>query len=206
LAAMLHYAIIANGSLDLPFLQQELESFSHIIACDGGLNALTALHITPSLFIGDGDSVGKIPSHIPQELYPTDKDLSDLELAIKKAFSLNADKVTVYGALGKRTDHTLSNLFLLSRYPEKVLFKDTSETLFAISTKTEFSLQQGSLISFFSLHGPVEVSTQGLQWNLNKQCVDASFFSLSNTTVEEKISIEPHSGTLLLHCGKEGVK
>ena len=81
--------------------------------------------------------------------YNPEKDYTDFELILQKISQLEKDgcfkfnSVNILGALGKRTDLTLSNLFLMENYPnitilteeEQVFYKEQS---FSISDKKNY--------------------------------------------------------------------
>lgn len=199
-----HYAIVANGKTTaINALLPLIKRHKHIIAADGGLAHLHALHITPELIVGDLDSVSKELlsqyERVPKRTFPTDKDASDLALAVDIAFSEGAQEVTIYAALNGRIDHTLSNVFLLSTKPGRIHIESEQEQLTAISGSVTFPTHPGEVISFFPLGDKVEnVTTQGLQWNLQNQKVDSGFFSLSNVATGSFVTIDTGSGVLLL--------
>jgi thiamine pyrophosphokinase len=86
--------IIANGELPQPdWLRPYLARATAVIAADGGANHLTPLGYTPHVLIGDLDSVtaelvaelqGKGTAVFP---HPTDKNETDLELALHHAIT-----------------------------------------------------------------------------------------------------------------------
>src|SRR5205823_954221 len=87
---------------------------------DGGARHLAAIGRLPDLICGDGDSLGtEIRSFeergVRIELFPADKDQSDLELAIEAAIRAGARRIDVHGALaGARPEHAVANELLLA--------------------------------------------------------------------------------------------
>jgi thiamine pyrophosphokinase len=87
-----------------------------VIAADGGLRLCRALRLSPSVLVGDMDTLTTLEvSEAESEgteirRYPSDKEQSDLELAILAAHQMGARRVTVLGALGGQWDHCLANL------------------------------------------------------------------------------------------------
>lgn len=83
--------------------------------------------------IGDFDSVtpeelGRIKGQAEQFLQaPAEKDDTDLELALKKVFqTFPQAQVRIYGALGGRMDHMMTNLFLAAE-PDLASFMEQME-------------------------------------------------------------------------------
>ena len=119
---MQRIVIFANGELpDLNKARLLRTRDDYIICADGGTRHALALDLQPNLVIGDMDSAEKKDNGkylenagIPIELYPHDKNETDLELAIMRAIELEPKEILVIAALGGRLDQTLGNLALLS--------------------------------------------------------------------------------------------
>ncbi len=196
-------AIIANGLLEhSAHILNRIRSFSFLIAVDGGCNTCQYLQLQPDLIIGDMDSVDQTTlnhySQVPQIRFPREKDVTDLDLAVSHAFAKGAKNVTIFGGLGKRIDHTLSNLILMTRYPEKVTLETEEERLVAIHEKIELSCYIGQTISLIPMNGPVTgISTEGLKWPLIEGKLDKQFIGISNEAIQEHVKIRVKQGDLL---------
>ncbi|HKJ37197.1 MAG TPA: thiamine diphosphokinase, partial [Anaerolineales bacterium] len=112
--------IFANGDLpDIKKIPTILQDGDHIICADGGTRHALALDLKPDLVIGDMDSTGEVDlkklqtDGVSIELFPQDKNETDLELAIQHALKLKAKEVVIIAALGGRLDQTLANISLL---------------------------------------------------------------------------------------------
>src|SRR5262245_62079925 len=88
--------IFANGDLpDLNKARALLRPDDYIICADGGTRHALTLGIKPNLIIGDMDSTEKSQLQklkdegVEIELFPRDKNKTDLELAITYAVQLN---------------------------------------------------------------------------------------------------------------------
>lgn len=108
-----------------------------MIGVDGGLNHCATLDITPQWIIGDFDSVeSDVFKRFRQDKMiqlEAAKNLTDLEVAVKKAQQLNTTaQIVIFGGLGGRLDHTLSNIFLLLRMATDVgkRLDDVLDTIF----------------------------------------------------------------------------
>lgn len=196
--ALICTAPIAN----LSFFKEKIQAYPFLIAVDGGANHCYEMDVTPGLILGDFDS---IKSHVleafrnvPKQHYPSEKDKTDLELAIEYVYHPQTEKITVFGALGGRTDHTLGNLILLSRYPGKVFLEGENESLFAIPQHIELSLPVGKTLSLIPLNGPAKgIDTEGLKWPLKNGTLDKQFIGISNETMTPKVTISVREGDLL---------
>ena len=94
--------IFANGELpDLEKARSLLQSDDYTICADGGTRHALALGVTPDLIIGDMDSVEKgqlqklQDAEVSMELFPHDKNETDLELAIQRAVEMNPAQVII---------------------------------------------------------------------------------------------------------------
>src|SRR6185312_12586989 len=92
--------IFANGELpDLEKARILLQENSYIICADGGTRHTLALAVQPNLIIGDMDSIEKgqlqelQKTGVSIELYPRDKNETDLELAINQAIALEPKQI-----------------------------------------------------------------------------------------------------------------
>lgn len=196
-------ALVANGKIPHPTnLASKIQTYPYLIAVDGGLNSCYALGLTPHLIIGDLDSAkAEVISSfekIPRKTFPKDKDKTDLELAIEHALEMGAKRMTVFGALGGRSDHLIFNVHLLSRYPGKLFFENDDELLFVINKKVDLNCRVGQTLSLLPLNGPATgISTHGLKWELTNGTLDKNFMGISNVALQSKVTIEVASGDLL---------
>ncbi|MDE1692895.1 thiamine diphosphokinase [Streptococcus suis] len=128
---MIKIAVIAGGSFDcLP------EPADLYVGVDAGSLRLLDNSLPLDWAIGDFDSVtpeelGRIKDLAERFLQaPAEKDDTDLELALKEVFKAYPQaQVRIYGALGGRMDHMMSNLFLpaepdLAVYMEQIELVD----------------------------------------------------------------------------------
>lgn len=65
--------------------------------------------------IGDFDSLSVIPDPMPDEVYPSEKNYTDGEIALIELLDRGVDEIEIYGAGGGRADHFLGNLHLMYR-------------------------------------------------------------------------------------------
>lgn len=109
--------IMGNGPIDmLPDLQLYKNEIDLWIGADRG--ALTLIHrqIAVEYAVGDFDSIDQEEKETIQhavthfEAYPAEKDQTDIEIAILKAFELKPDKICLFGVTGGRLDHALINI------------------------------------------------------------------------------------------------
>lgn len=116
--------VFVNGVVDdYDALRRWLLPDDTLVCADGGTRHCLALGLTPDVVVGDLDSVGQdvvaelARLEVAVERHPTDKDQTDLELALERALRDGADEVLLLGALGGRLDQTLANLLILAQRP-----------------------------------------------------------------------------------------
>lgn len=194
-------AIVAHGQFE-ESSKAKIANCSEIIAVDGGLIYLDKIGIRPHLIIGDLDSLTEDLlnrySDIPVKKFLRDKDETDLELAISHAVEMNPHKIYLFAATGKRIDHTITNLILLSKYPGLVVSESEKETIFAIKEEATLKTKPGQTISLLPLFGKAEnVTTQGLNWELNNATLSPDFYSQSNFALGNEVKVSVGKGTLI---------
>ncbi|MCL2500104.1 MAG: thiamine diphosphokinase [Defluviitaleaceae bacterium] len=92
----MHIVIIANGTIENYLVARErIIGSDYFIACDGGLRHFPLLGLTPDCIIGDFDSAPPDlladyrARGVPVVSYPSEKDETDLELAVAHAVALS---------------------------------------------------------------------------------------------------------------------
>lgn len=209
-ATMQRIIIFANGDLpDLNKARALLRQDDYILCADGGARHALALGLTPNLVIGDMDSLEKDTweklegSNIPVELYPRDKNETDLELALNRAIELEPKEILIIAALGGRLDQTLGNIALLNNpylVTRNIRLDDGVEEIFFCRSQAEVRGRSGDLVSLIpwgnSVHG---VQTQGLKWSLNNETLHPEKTrGISNEMIDKVANIESSSGILLV--------
>ncbi|PCI94078.1 thiamine diphosphokinase [Candidatus Aerophobetes bacterium] len=197
-------ALVANAIIEnYEIIHSKLQEYDYLIAVDNGLEHLHKMKLTPSLIVGDFDSVDthllKQYSYVNTLKFSVDKNETDLELAILEALKKRATKITGFCCLGKRIDHEMANLILLSKYTNILNFENERETLFVKKESFSFPVKKGQTVSFFPFLSLVEnISSKGLQWNIVNKTLSENFVSISNVCVEEKVELNFSSGNLLM--------
>ena len=109
------FMVVAGGPEPEP-ARLEFPVNAVVIAADGGWRLCRELDLKVTLLVGDMDTL--FPEEVSQaeaqgtevRRFPSDKDQSDLELAIVAAHAMGARRLTILGALGGQWDHCLTNL------------------------------------------------------------------------------------------------
>lgn len=202
--------IFANGTL--PNLEQAralLRRDDFILCADGGTRHALALGLTPNLIIGDMDSIEVAEwkkleeKNIPVELFPRDKNETDLELAINKAIEMKPTEIVIVAALGGRMDHTLANIALLAntQYATRsICLDDGVEQLQFCRAQAEVRGRSGDIVSLIPWGDPVHgVQTENLKWKLdNETLYPERSRGISNEMTADVANIKIESGLLLI--------
>jgi thiamine pyrophosphokinase len=190
-----------------------------VIAADGGLLKAEAAGLRPDVVVGDGDSLpagamdAAEAAGIEVKRYPTAKDESDTELAVREAVRRGATEVDVVGALGgQRIDHTLANLLLLASpdIDAALAIVDGPVTVRVIGRRGAERLDiegaAGDLLSLLPLSEEAAgVTTDGLAYPLaNATLRQGPTLGLSNELVGTHAGVAVERGRLaVIHTRRE---
>ena len=201
--------IFANGKIEnLDLLKGILHQGDYLIAADGGLRHLQALGKVPHLLVGDLDSVSmedvlRLEARgVEIRRFPTEKDQTDLELAILAAVDLGTPCIIIAGGLGGRIDQTLANINLLLM-PElqnvEAKIDDGRDELFLITHHAFIHGRPGDRISLIPLNRPASgINTKGLLYKLrNETLFPERSRGISNKMKKDTAEISLASGVLL---------
>lgn len=197
--------IFLNGNpSSAPFYRKHFESFRHrpdvVICADGGYRLAQQSGIKPDLVVGDLDSLQdeQIEKGVEIRRYPREKNLSDFELAMQAAVDMAPEKVYVYGALGGRIDHELTNILLLASTRYHAIFIEEGVEIHGIHERLVLRNRKGFLCSLLALGGPCHVmDMRGFQYALHDELLHPSSRGLSNTITEDEATISLKSGSLI---------
>ena len=140
-----------------------------IIGCDGGCKVLEDLNINYDLALGDFDSFSEslINPNITKMKFKSEKDESDLELALDYALKLDPEKILIYNATGKRIDHLLASINLLKKYKNNNIIILDEDNEISVSSSAVFLRNYYKYISFFSIAEETVISLRGFKYNLD---------------------------------------
>jgi thiamine pyrophosphokinase len=206
--ATCHVVVFAGGDPVDARLRAELPGGALVVAADSGLHHAQQLGVAVDVVVGDFDSVddGRLKDAIANgarvEQFPTDKDFTDLELALQTAVRIGASDVLVVGGAGGRLDHFLANLLLLAS-PEFAAVRVSgligAARCAVVRDRTELRGEPGSLVTLLALGGPAGgVRTEGLRYPLrNEDLFPGSSRGVSNEMEKTRALVDVASGVLL---------
>ena len=181
-----------------------------IIAADRGAATALQLGYTPSIVVGDFDSLDTL---LLQELsergsqvrkVAVEKDETDTELAVQLAIEQGATSITLLGALGgARFDHTMANILLLACFDGiSIRIVDGPSTCWLLQGPGSSVIegQIGDLVSLLPLtRDAIGVRTTGLYYPLHGETL---YFGkprgVSNVLIEEHAEVSLEEGMLLV--------
>ena len=202
--------IFANGELpDLDKARELIQKNDYIICADGGTRHALALNIQPDLVIGDMDSADREQlkalekPNVLIELFPHDKNETDLELAIHRAIELKPSQIIIIAALGGRLDQTIANITLMTSTRLSsfdIRLDDGVEEIFLCRDQVQVHGKSGDIVSLIPWGGAVtDVRTADLKWPLQKETLYPDRTrGVSNELISDTASVSIGSGSLLV--------
>ena len=179
----------------------ELKKEGLVFCCDGAYDwAKDKIAIDEN--VGDFDSLSYEPFPKPLEIYPSEKNFTDGEIALNKLIERGVNEIEIYGGGGGREDHFLGNLHLLYA----ALLKGVKATLVnnrsrigIASEKVSFLKESGKTLSLLPFGGDVFVSrSQGLKYPLEKLLLSyGSCRGISNVILSDEAYVWIERGVLL---------
>jgi thiamine pyrophosphokinase len=178
-----------------------------IVAADSGLDLAERLGITPTLVVGDLDSVSTGALHraraagIPIDEHPAAKDETDLDLAVVALVDAGVDRIVLVGGDGGRLDHLLANIAAVARDDLTVPVEAWMGAAFVAVVRDVWQahLPVGAVVSVLPWAGPVVVSEEGVRWPLDhRHLVPGSTLGISNESLGGSVEITVHEGTALV--------
>jgi len=203
--------VVAGGEPVVPALVASVPPTACVIAADAGVDLARRLGWDVDVAVGDFDSItpagrrGLTTAGVDVRQHPTDKDATDLELALEVAADVapdgSASRVLVLGLEGGRPDHALANLLVASapRFDaldvELVLAHGRA---WVVRDQLRGELSAGRLLSIVPVHGPATVSVSGVRWPLDRAELPAGTTrGISNVALGGPIGLDVHAGTAL---------
>lgn len=171
-----------------------------VICADSGFDAALKNGIKVSLLMGDMDSVkADIGEEAKKLLFPSRKDFTDTELAVRHAVKMNPDEIVLLGCMGSRADHTLANIFILKYINEqgiKACIADKNNEIYYYKDFFEIKNSVGKTVSLIPITSEISgITTRGMDYPLSGEIL---YFGesrgVSNVVVSENAGYTSKSG------------
>ncbi|RYL95379.1 thiamine diphosphokinase [Sporolactobacillus sp. THM7-4] len=205
-------AILAGGPESLlPDLRQTgFDGFSWVGA-DHGTCVLLKNGLQPVRAFGDFDSLDDgekkmvFESEIELVVFPSEKDKTDLELALDWALAQDPEECLILGGTGGRLDHTLVNIHLLLKAVNRktrlsVIDRKNSVTVLAPGTYHLKRNPDYPYLSFLSMTDKVSgLTLEGVKYPLDQADIPlGSGLCISNEVEEDSWTVSFSDGLLLM--------
>ncbi|WP_106497667.1 thiamine diphosphokinase [Lentibacillus sp. Marseille-P4043] len=208
----MNIAIVGNGPLELiPDLISFERDVDVWIGADRGALTLIKHHIMPDYAVGDFDSINpEEKAYIKRKAkwykeYPIEKDQTDLEIAISKAYDLKPAKLFLFGVTGGRLDHELINIQTLFRISQNdsqgiIVDKNNQVEMMKPGTHTVTMDEKYPAISFIPFTKRVKgLTLEGFYYPLVNQTITwGSTLCISNKLLLKNGTFSFNEGILLL--------
>jgi|TARA_Y100000310_G_scaffold312339_1_gene359549 thiamine pyrophosphokinase len=196
--------VLADGKFpqaELP--RRYLFEAEKIICCDGAVGHLENCKLTPSVIVGDMDSI----SHELKQKYSdriikiSEQETNDLTKAITWAADNKTEELVLLGAAGKRIDHTIGNASLLAEHCNllKLMMVTDEGFLLPITKTTTLSSKPGQQISIFSLHNDTRYTSKGLKYPLNNTQLPSWWSGSLNEALSDAFTLKFDGGPALIY-------
>lgn len=187
---------VIDGGEVTPRFPTHLDDPTTVICADNGLTHALAAGLTPDVLVGDLDSVP--PQTVERWLrdnptatlkrHATDKDHSDLDLALSLAVAHQPDELVVVSGGSGRVDHLIVGMLALTQphvcahSPTAYIGDAVALPITAHQTRTLPSPPTPAHVTLIAVGGAARLTTTGLRWNLqvSQELAAGSTRGLSN--------------------------
>lgn len=192
--------IIGGGNFDGFF--DEICEDDLVIAADRGFDLAKKANLRIDYAIGDFDSTTKPAFSNIIALNPI-KDMTDTVAAIDFAIDKGYKDIIIYGGLGGRDSHTISNIKSMLYYKKKgidIRLKACGKEIFVIDSDFSYKYQDRDFyVSVFSLTEKSILDIKGLFYELdNYEMKNDDALGVSNETKGCDFEIKVKEGILLV--------
>lgn len=197
--------LLLNGD---PYLEKIDAEDAFVTCCDGAY-AWANGRVRIDENVGDFDSLPYMPTPPPAEVYPTEKDFTDGEIALRKLIARGVDEVEIYGAGGGREDHFLGNLQLLyfaHMQGVKAKIITQNSIIFIASGRVELNDIKGKTFSVLPFGSMVHIMYgRGFKYDYPESLSYGECRGISNVGIEESGTLEigqTETALIIINRGK----
>lgn len=195
--------ILADGRFpehEIPL--RYLTKAERIVCCDGAVKALIRSGLQPFAIVGDCDSLTPdIIGKYQEIIFRIDEqETNDLTKSVNWCLERGYNDLIILGATGKREDHTIGNISLLTEYAKSAnVIMVTDSGIFQPVLKTEtFISFPGQYISVFSINPETEITSVGLKYPLLKRKLRNWWEATLNESDGESFTLQFTGGPLIV--------
>ena len=194
--------IIAGGNIGKKDVIINSDDF--VICADSGYNYARKHNIKVNLLVGDFDSLKEIPSDIEIVKLNVIKDDTDTFSSVKEGIKRGFKTFKIYGALGKREEHSLANIsiliYLKNRGFAGFLYNKGKTYMVLRNEKITLKKKKKGFISVFSISEKSEgVTLKNLKYELNNYTLTNEFaLGVDNEYINLSPEISVKNGMILV--------
>ncbi len=183
----------------------------YVVAADGGASLASSMGWRPDVVVGDMDSLGEADqmalreSGCRFEVYPAEKDETDVHLAMEWALRAGFQEITVVCHVSGRLDHVLGGIWAACRYVEagaRVRFVDAGFEAVLVKGPARVDIEGpvGLIVSLLPISGRAEgITVSGMKYPLRKESLGlGESRGISNQTTAARAAATVESGFLLV--------
>ncbi len=184
--------LVGGGAADRADFEAARVFAPHVVAADGGANALGAWGARADAVIGDMDSVEALHSHREagaRILHLDEQHTTDFE---KCLYATSAPFYLGVGFTGRRFDHTLAALHVLMRRSEsRAALIAEEEVIFLAPRIWRATLAPGARVSIAPLRPVTAMASAGLEWPLERlELSMGTRIGTSNRAIGAEVMVE----------------
>ena len=192
--------IIGGGSFDGFF--DEIGKNDLVLAADRGYQLAKSENIKIDYIIGDFDSSQR-PDDINVIALSPIKDYTDTVAAIEFAKEKGFRDIVIYGGLGGRESHTISNIRTIFHYKKQginIKLKSKAKEIFVVNDNFSYTYDGHDFyVSIFSLNDKTKLTIKGLYYELEDYPMKIDdALGVSNETKKENFEIKVKDGAVVV--------
>lgn len=212
----MNISIMAGGPKEYwPNLAEYQDKTDIWVGVDKGVVALLNEGIKPQHSFGDFDSIPEEELQLIQEklpdlhVFPSEKDETDLEIALNWAIKQHPKNIFIFGATGGRADHYLANVQLLQNeeilpYVNDIgLFIVDRQNIMTVKCPSSFTVACEPTYKYLSLIAVTKevkgITLEGFKYPLHKALLKrGSTLCISNELISEYGNVSFESGIIMM--------
>jgi len=196
--------ILANGRFPShPIPMGKLTGAKRIVCCDGSAQGLNNIGLEPFAIVGDLDSLSsELKSLYADRLYHfPDQDSNDLTKSVYWCKERGYTKITILAGTGKRDDHTMGNIGLLTRYLElgmEVEMVTDFGTFVPLLSTARLDSFAGQQVSIFSFNNSTRITTSNLKYPIQEKSLTSPWMGTLNESLGDWFEIAFTPGPIIV--------
>jgi len=196
--------ILANGRFPShPIPMGKLTGAKRIVCCDGSAQGLNNIGLEPFAIVGDLDSLSsELKSLYADRLYHfPDQDSNDLTKSVYWCKERGYTKISILAGTGKRDDHTMGNIGLLTRYLElgmEVEMVTDFGTFVPLLSTARLDSFAGQQVSIFSFNNSTRITTSNLKYPIQEKSLTSPWMGTLNESLGDWFEIAFTPGPIIV--------